>query len=221
MQDSRREDQVAAVLERAARLNIAVEVLSRRALDSRLPGLRHQGLVAWTLPAPRLGEADLQAQLADWGATPVLLVLDGVQDPHNLGACLRTVWAAGAQAVIVPQDRAAGLTPTVRKVAVGAAEQVPLFQVTNLARTLKMLADQGFRILGAEAQATESLYTADLSGPLVWVLGGEGSGLRRLTQECCDVRVSIPLQGGAESLNVSVAAGVVLFETRRWRLMGM
>ena len=122
--------------------------------------------------------------------------------------------------MIVPVDRAAGLTPVVRKVAVGAAEHVPLFQVTNLARTLRMLGDAGFRILGADAHASQSLYQADLSGPLVWVLGAEGTGLRRLTQDACDLRVTIPLDAAAESLNVSVAAGVVLFETRRRRLTG-
>jgi 23S rRNA (guanosine2251-2'-O)-methyltransferase len=218
VQDSRREDRVATVLAQAASRGITVEVMPRRTLDARLPGLRHQGLVAWAIPPARLGEADLQERLSAWGEAPLLLALDGVQDPHNLGACLRTAWAAGVQGVIVPADRAVGLTPVVRKVAVGAAEHVPLFQVTNLARTLRMLGDAGFRILGADAHASQSLYQADLSGPLVWVLGAEGSGLRRLTQEACDLRVTIPLDAAAESLNVSVAAGVVLFETRRRRL---
>ena len=220
VQDNRREDRVATVIELAARSGIAVTAMARRELDTRLPGQRHQGLAAWALPAVRLGEADLKARLGAWDSDPVLLALDGVQDPHNLGACLRTAWAVGARGVIVPVDRAAGLTPVVRKVAVGAAEHVPLFQVTNLARTLRMLGDAGFRILGADAHASQSLYQADLSGPLVWVLGAEGTGLRRLTQEACDLRVTIPLDAAAESLNVSVAAGVVLFETRRRRLTG-
>jgi len=148
---------------------------------------------------------------------PFLLVLDGVQDPHNLGACLRTADAAGVQAVIVPRDRAAGITPVVRKVACGAAETVPVFTVTNLARSLRVLKEAGVWIFGASDDADRTLYDTDLRGPLALVLGGEGKGLRRLTRELCDYLVAIPMAGRVESLNVSVAAGVLLFEARRQR----
>jgi len=144
-------------------------------------------------------------------------VLDGVQDPHNLGACLRSADAAGVDAVIVPRDRAAGMSATVRKVASGAAETVPLIQVTNLARTLRWLKQRGLWIVGTDEQADTSLYQAELTGPLALVLGAEGAGLRRLTRDHCDLLVRIPMYGAVESLNVSVAAGVVLYEARRQR----
>jgi 23S rRNA (guanosine2251-2'-O)-methyltransferase len=144
-------------------------------------------------------------------------VLDGVQDPHNLGACLRSADAAGVAAVIVPRDRAAGLTPVVRKVAAGAAETVPLVSVVNLARTLRELKERGIWLTGTDDSADKSLYDVDLTGPLALVMGSEGEGMRRLTRECCDQLVSIPMGGAVESLNVSVAAGVVLFEAVRQR----
>jgi 23S rRNA (guanosine2251-2'-O)-methyltransferase len=163
-----------------------------------------------------LGEGTLDA-LLDAAETPLLLVLDGVQDPHNLGACLRTAEAAGATAVIVPRDRAAGLSPTVRKVACGAAEIVPLIQVVNLARTLRWLQQRQIWILGTDDQAEKTLYDADLKGALAVVLGAEEGGLRRLTREACDLLVRIPMHGVIESLNVSVATGVALFEAVRQR----
>ncbi len=144
-------------------------------------------------------------------------MLDGVQDPHNLGACLRSADAAGVAAVIVPRDRAAGLTPVVRKVAAGAAETVPLVAVVNLARTLRELKERGIWLVGTDDAADKTLYDADLTGPLALVMGSEGEGMRRLTRECCDQLVSIPMAGAVESLNVSVAAGVVLFEAVRQR----
>ncbi|MBK7141452.1 MAG: 23S rRNA (guanosine(2251)-2'-O)-methyltransferase RlmB [bacterium] len=147
-----------------------------------------------------------------------LLVLDGVQDPHNLGACMRTAEAAGVHALIAPRDRAVSLTETVSRIAVGAAEKLPFVQVTNLARTLDQLKERGIWIVGAASEATESLYTTDLSGPLAVVIGFEGSGLRRLTREKCDFLVQIPMLGTMESLNVSVATGVCLFEAVRQRL---
>ena len=148
---------------------------------------------------------------------PFLLVLDGVQDPHNLGACLRSADAAGVHAVIVPKDRSAGLTATVRKVACGAAETVPLLAVTNLARTLRTLQDAGVWLFGAAGEAEKSIYDIDLKGPLALVMGNEGSGLRRLTREHCDELFAIPMVGTVESLNVSVATGVALFEAGRQR----
>jgi len=147
----------------------------------------------------------------------LLLVLDGVTDPHNLGACLRSADAFGAQAVIVPKDRAAGVNATVAKVASGAVDTVPVVSVTNLARALRELKERGVWILGADANGQESMFEADLSGPLAWVLGAEGAGLRRLTRELCDRLVRIPLQGTVASLNVSVAAGVCLFAARQQR----
>jgi 23S rRNA (guanosine2251-2'-O)-methyltransferase len=140
-----------------------------------------------------------------------------VSDPHNLGACLRTAEGAGVHGVVVPRDRAAGLTPVVRKVASGAAERLPFFQVVNLARSLKALRERGLWVIGAAAEAEVSLYQSDLSGPLVLVLGAEGKGLRRLTRETCDALVRVPLQGDCQSLNVAVATGVCLFEARRQR----
>jgi 23S rRNA (guanosine2251-2'-O)-methyltransferase len=149
---------------------------------------------------------------------PLLLVLDGVTDPHNLGACLRSADAFGAQAVIVPKDRAVGLNATVAKAASGAADTVPVIAVTNLARTLRDLKTRGVWILGAATDG-ESLFNADLTGPVAWVLGAEGAGLRRLTRDSCDRIVGIPLQGSVESLNVSVAAGICLYATRRARAL--
>jgi 23S rRNA (guanosine2251-2'-O)-methyltransferase len=163
-----------------------------------------------------LGEGALD-ELLDRAQTPLLLVLDGVQDPHNLGACLRTADATGVTAVIVPKDRAAGLSATVRKVASGAAETVPLIQVTNLARTLRWLKEREIWIVGTDDQAPQPLFASKLTGPLALVLGAEGTGLRRLTRECCDSLVSIPMRGVVESLNVSVATGVMLYEAVRQR----
>ena len=147
-----------------------------------------------------------------------MLVLDGVTDPHNLGACLRTADAAGVHAVIVPKDRSASLTPVVSKVACGAAETVPFIQVTNLARTLKRLQQRGIWLAGLAGEAEQTLYQANLHGPLAVVMGAEGQGLRRLTRETCDFLLRIPMHGLIESLNVSVATGVVLFEALRQRL---
>jgi 23S rRNA (guanosine2251-2'-O)-methyltransferase len=148
---------------------------------------------------------------------PLLLVLDGVTDPHNLGACLRVADAAGVHAVVAPKDHAVGINATVSKVASGAAETVPYCMVTNLARTLRELKERGLWIVGADEAGTQTLYQAELKGPLAWVLGAEGAGLRRLTREHCDLLVRIPMAGAIASLNVSVAAGICLFESVRQR----
>jgi len=177
----------------------------------------HQGCVAEIGPAPQQGEGDLDDIVRDAGDRTLLLVLDGVQDPHNLGACLRTADAAGAQAVIAPRDRAAGLTAAVRKVAAGAAETVPFVQVTNLARTLRRLKELGVWIVGTAGMAEQDLYRTDLKGPLAIVMGAEGSGLRRLTREACDFTVKLPMHGTVASLNVAVATGIVLYEALRQR----
>jgi len=210
--DARMRDLVA----RAETAGIAIH----SADDARLAQLaghdRHQGVVAVVDAA--LPHVTLDDVLDAPTEAPLLLVLDGVTDPHNLGACLRSADAFGAQAVIVPKDRAVGVNATVAKTASGAADTVPVIAVTNLARTLRDLKARGVWIVGAEADG-ESLFDADLTGPLAWVLGAEGSGLRRLTRESCDRIIGIPLQGSVESLNVSVATGICLYATRRARVL--
>jgi 23S rRNA (guanosine2251-2'-O)-methyltransferase len=181
----------------------------------------HQGVYVDVQPlAPWREEelvAGIAAQLAA-KASPVVLVLDGVQDPHNLGACLRTANACGALAVVIPKDRAVQLNATVRKVAAGAAETTPLAVVTNLARTLRLLKDAGLWIVGADVEAPKLAQETDLSGPIALVMGAEGSGLRQLTRETCDLLVRLPQQGEVESLNVSVATGMLLYEALRQRV---
>ena len=162
-------------------------------------------------------EDDLLLSLGRLVEPAFLLILDEVQDPHNLGACLRSAAAAGVHAVVVPKDRSVALTDTVRRIACGAADQVPLFQVTNLARTIDQLRKQGIWVVGASGQASQSIFNSTLTGPLALVMGSEGSGLRRLTAEKCDLLVRIPMTDRVESLNVSVAAGICLFEAVRQR----
>ncbi|MGH8267894.1 MAG: 23S rRNA (guanosine(2251)-2'-O)-methyltransferase RlmB, partial [Steroidobacteraceae bacterium] len=181
-----------------------------------LGDVAHQGVAADVAPLPPWSEDQLLAALQS-APTPLLLALDGVQDPHNLGACIRSADACGALAVIVPRDRAAQLTPAVRKVAVGAAETTPVAAVTNLARTLKLLKEAGLWVVGADAVGAKPAFGVDLRGPIVLVLGAEGAGLRRLTRESCDFLVRLPLLGAVESLNVSVAAGMLLYEAVRQR----
>ncbi len=164
-----------------------------------------------------LPHVTLEDVLDSVAEAPLLLVLDGVTDPHNLGACLRNADAFGVHAIVVPKDRAVGVNATVAKAASGAADTVPVVSVTNLARAMRDLKERGVWLVAADVDARESLFEAELSGPLAWVLGAEGTGLRRLTRELCDRVVSIPLQGSVGSLNVSVATGVCLYETRRQR----
>ena len=179
------------------------------------PGARHQGVVARVSAAQRHVTLD---DVLDTLAEPaLLLVLDGVQDPHNLGACLRVADAAGAHAVVAPKDRAAGLNATAVKVACGAADTVPYVTVTNLARALREMQERGIRMVGADAEADQDIYGLDLKVPLALVLGAEGSGLRRLTRKTCDALIRIPMHGSVESLNVSVASGICLFEAQRQR----
>jgi 23S rRNA (guanosine2251-2'-O)-methyltransferase len=187
------------------------------ALDAATGGAAHQGVVAEVRPSAPLDENSLLDLLTTQPGPALILVLDGVSDPHNLGACLRTADAAGATAVVAPRDRAAGLTPVVRKVAAGAAETVPFAQVTNLARALRDLKDAGLWIAGTAEDGEMELFDADLTGPLALVMGSEGKGLRRLTRECCDFNVRLPMRGSVASLNVSVAAGVALYEALRQR----
>ena len=209
---------LAPLVESAVAAGIRIHRLSRRELDQLVPAARHQGVIAMLAgEVTARGEKDLPGFLDTLDEPAFLLVLDGVQDPHNLGACLRTADAAGVHAVIMPRDRAVGLTPVVRKVACGAVDSVPVFSVTNLARALRQLREAGIWIYGASDEADQGLYAADLKGPLALVLGSEGKGLRRLTREHCDYMLAIPMAGRVESLNVSVAAGVLLYEARRQR----
>ncbi len=199
----------------AQRSKLGVHPGQRRVIGDT-GGAKHQGVAAVVDALPPLDERGL-AQLLDKIDKPLLLVLDGVQDPHNLGACLRSAEAAGVHAIIVPRDRAVGVTGTVRKVASGAADSVPVAQVTNLARVLRMLAERNIWCFGAAGGEGRELYEMDLRGPLCLVLGGESQGMRRLTREHCDELFHIPMLGNAESLNVSVATGVCLFEAVRQR----
>lgn len=209
--DPRLRDLLAIAQERNVR---AVPVDAQR-LQGMVGHGKHQGVVAQVEPVRLVASLDDVVNAA--GAEALLLVLDGVTDPHNLGACLRVADALGVHAVVAPKDRSAGLTPTVAKVASGAAETIPFIPVTNLARAMEELKDLGLQVIGADESGPESLLEAELTGPLAWVLGAEGEGMRRLTRERCDRLVRIPMLGSVESLNVSVAAGLCLYETRRQR----
>ena len=215
--DARGDKRMAAVLDAARAAKIKIHKSPRAALDRMSDGVKHQGVVARLRTTPVQKEQDLESFLAQLPPMPLLLVLDGVQDPHNLGACLRSADAAGAHGVIVPRDHSAPLSAVARRAASGAAETVPVFQVVNLARTLRELKAAGVWLAGASQEADTDIFHADLRRPLAIVLGGEGKGLRRLTHEECDMLVRIPMAGTVESLNVSVAAGVCLFEAVRQR----
>ncbi|MDS4042811.1 MAG: 23S rRNA (guanosine(2251)-2'-O)-methyltransferase RlmB [Candidatus Competibacter sp.] len=210
---------IQVLMDEAANRAVSVRRADRAELDRLSGGVRHQGVIARLTVRQRIhDEADLPALLETVAGAPLLLVLDGVQDPHNLGACLRSAAAAGVHAVIAPADRAAGPNATVRKVACGAAEIVPFVSVTNLARALRDLRERGVWLVGAAGEARDTLYEVDFTPPTAIVLGAEEKGLRRLTREVCDRLARIPMaEGGVESLNVSVAAGVFLFEARRQR----
>ncbi|AGX86559.1 RNA methyltransferase [Candidatus Symbiobacter mobilis CR] len=220
----RRDARMRQLCSRADALGVPLQVVDAARLAGLCGGTSHQGVVARVVPLGR------EHSLEDWldrrdssptsGVAPdplLLLVLDGVTDPHNVGACLRVADGAGAHAVIAPKDHACGLTPVVAKVSSGASESVPYFLVTNLACTLRDLQDRDVTLVGLGSTAARVLYAADLTRPVALVLGAEGKGLRRLTQECCDELVSIPMLGAVESLNVSVASGVCLYEARRQR----
>lgn len=220
LQEGREDRRLQQVRDLAVAAGLPLTTAVRRELDQRVRG-RHQGVVARRSGShPGWQEADLPELLAARPA-PLVLVLDGVTDPHNLGACLRTADAAGVTAVLAPRDRAAGLGPTVRKVACGAAETMPFVTVTNLARSLRELQQQGLWLVGTAGEAEQCLYDLDLTGPVALLLGAEGRGLRRLTRELCDHLVHLPMAGSLSSLNVSVAAGVALFEAVRQRRGGL
>ncbi|MBF0673687.1 MULTISPECIES: 23S rRNA (guanosine(2251)-2'-O)-methyltransferase RlmB [unclassified Pseudomonas] len=214
--EGRQDPRVQALVELAREARVSVGTRDRRELDEWAEGV-HQGVVADVSPSQVWGENMLDELLDRAEGPALLLVLDGVTDPHNLGACLRTADAAGAHAVIVPKDKSATLNATVRKVACGAAEVIPLVAVTNLARTLEKLQQKGLWIVGTAGEAEQELYQQDMTGPTVLVMGAEGKGMRRLTREHCDFLVKLPMAGSVSSLNVSVATGVCLFEAVRQR----
>ena len=218
VQKNRNDQRLSKACDLAEAQGIGLQWVSKEALDGIAPG-NHQGIAALARPGKVHNEQFLFSLLENLPSeqTPLLLVLDGVTDPHNLGACLRSADAAGVQAVLAPKDRSVGITATVQKVACGAAETVPFIVVTNLARTLRQLQERGVWLVGTSGDAEATLYETDLSGPTALVMGAEGSGLRRLTQECCDMLVKLPMAGSVESLNVSVASGICLFEAVRQR----
>jgi 23S rRNA (guanosine2251-2'-O)-methyltransferase len=213
----RRDQRMNKLTTLAEKQGVAIQYRSREQLDDMADG-NHQGVVAECSPGEVHDEAFLNRLLDQLEEPPLLLILDGVTDPHNLGACLRTAEAAGVHAVIAPKDNAASINPIVRKVASGAAELLPYVPVTNLARTLKSLQERGIWMVGTTGDAEKSLYETDLKGPLGIVMGAEGEGMRRLTRESCDFLAYIPMiGGGVSSLNVSVAVGVCLYEAIRQR----
>ena len=213
----RQDDRLMPILNELQALGVSIQQMGRKALDDKARGANHQGVIARVKPAKQLNEHDLDVILAKH-ESPLLLVLDGVTDPHNLGACLRNADAAGVAAVIVPKDKSAPMTATVSKVACGAAETVPLVRVTNLARTMRALQEKNIWFVGTAGEATHDIYQAKLTGPLAIVMGAEGDGMRRLTRETCDDLIKIPMAGSVSSLNVSVASGVCLFEAVRQRI---
>ncbi|KEY59728.1 23S rRNA (guanosine(2251)-2'-O)-methyltransferase RlmB [Serratia sp. DD3] len=211
--DDRRLQPLIAELEASG---IVIQVANRQWLDEKVEGAVHQGIIARVREGRKYQENDLPGLLENID-TPFLLVLDGITDPHNLGACLRSADAAGVHAVIVPRDRSAQLNATAKKVACGAAENVPLIQVTNLARTLRLLQEMNIWVVGTAGEADHTLYQSKMTGPMALVMGAEGDGMRRLTREHCDELISIPMAGTVSSLNVSVATGICLFEAVRQR----
>ncbi len=205
------------IQESAESLGLACQFVPRKTLDKMSHDQRHQGVILRQRAARVKDESDLM-QIIKQNSNVLLLILDGIQDPHNLGACLRTADAAGANAVVIPASRGVSMTPTVRKVASGAADSVPLIEVRNLARTLEKIQNEGVWLIGTSDQAEQTIYDQDFSGPTGLVMGSEDKGIRRLTSEHCDHLVQIPMAGVVESLNVSVASGICLYEAVRQRL---
>ena len=218
LSQSRRDQRANALTAQAEARGVPLRRCTRDTLDLLLPGVRHQGVVARVAVA---ASAAIDADTLLYSPAPadgLVLVLDGIQDPHNLGACLRSAEAAGAQAVVIPRDRSVRVTPTVSKVAAGSAERVPVLSVTNLVRALDQLRENGYWICGLAGQAERSLWQLRATQPLALVMGAEGAGLRQRTRQHCDELVRIPMLGQTESLNVSVSTGVCLFEVARQRL---
>ena len=214
---TRHDKRVQTVFGLAKKAGVTIHKVARGELDDLCGNSQHQGVVAESIASEVWDEARLMTLVGHLQEPALLLILDGVTDPHNLGACLRSADGAGAHAVIAPKDNACSLTGVVRKVASGAAESVPFVQVTNLARTLKKLKDAGIWLVGTTGNADQNLYESDLKGPIGIVMGAEGQGMRRLTAEACDFLVSLPMQGKVDSLNVSVSTGICLYEALRQR----
>lgn len=212
----RKDQRLKKIVALAEKQGVSLQWVNREQLDQWADG-NHQGVAAECKPGRAHDEAFLNELLDNLSGDPLLLVLDGVTDPHNFGACLRSAEAAGVQAIIAPKDNSASINATVRKVASGAAELLPYIPVTNLSRTLKALQQRGIWVVGTTSDAEKTLFETDLRGPLAIVMGAEGEGMRRLTREHCDFLASIPMAGEVSSLNVSVAVGVCLFETVRQR----
>lgn len=208
---------IAPILTLAKQKHLTVTELSREALTTLVGQDKHQGVALEVTKSVQTGNENDLSTLLDAVSNPFLLILDGVQDPHNLGACLRTADGAGITGVIVPKDNAVGLNDTVAKVAAGAAESVPFFVVTNLARTMEQLKERGIWLYGFSDKAKSLVYQGDFTGPLAMVMGAEGKGLRQLTEKNCDVLYALPMLGQVSSLNVSVATGIVLYEALRQR----
>jgi len=216
VQQGRDDERLQGLFSLAKENGIHVQVVKKHFLDENAEG-NHQGVAVKAKPVQVKNEVELYKQLDQLNEPAFILILDSITDPHNLGACLRTADAAGVHAVIAPKDKAVGINATVSKVACGAAETVPFYQVTNLARTMKEFQDRGIWLYGTAGEASESVYSTDLKGPIAIVMGAEGKGLRRLTRESCDHLINVPMAGDVSSLNVSVAAGVCLFEAVRQR----
>lgn len=216
--NSRKDKRLLALINQVQKLGLVLEVADRKRLDKMADGKNHQGVIAEVEIPSVHSESDLKHRIQTLSTPPFFLVLDQVQDPHNLGACLRTANAAGVHGIIITKDNSSGITPAVCKVACGAAETVPVYQVTNLARTLRWLKEQNIWIVGTTGETEQSIFSADLTMPLAIVMGTEGTGMRRLTREQCDFLVKIPMVGQVESLNVSVAAGIMIYEVFKQRM---
>lgn len=217
VQKNREDQRLQSLIKIAEKSGVIVKYIPRKELN--IFGGKHQGIIAECKNFGSLDVNVLQTVIRNRETSVLLLILDGVKDPHNLGACFRSAEALGAQAVIVPKDWAVGITPVVRKVACGAVEILPFIRVTNLARTIRWLQEQGIWIIGTAADADSHLQDIDLTGDIAIVLGSEGKGIRHLTKEYCDFLAQIPLRGSIESLNVSVACGICLYEVERQRML--
>lgn len=218
LNDQRLDKRAQAFLSKLKDKKVPINMVNQKMLESKTgEDARHQGIAAEVRVQAAKNEHDLM-DLLDKNSSPLLLVLDGVTDPHNVGACLRSAEAFGVDAVIVPKDRACGLTAIARKISSGSSERIPFVEVTNLARTLDDIKERGVWIAGLAGEATETIYEANLKGAMAIIMGSEGEGMRRLTKEACDFLLKIPMEGKIESLNVSVATGVVLSESHRQRL---
>lgn len=213
----RQDERVTSIVNIARKQGISVQFMTRNVLDNKAGENNHQGIMARVKPAAQLDEADLAELITHSKKPPFILILDGVTDPHNLGACMRSAEAAGVTAIVVPKDNSSKITPVVQKVASGAAEMVPFIQVTNLARTMRYLRDEGIWVFGTAGETEQTLFDTTFKGPIAIAMGAEGTGLRRLTREHCDELIKIPMAGTVSSLNVSVATGICLFEVIRQR----